>query len=237
MYPGSHSCLAVEPTPGAVISQLKYRDRSDAGRRLAAHLRAFAGPDTAVFALPRGGVPVAVEVARALHLDVHLLFVRKLGVPWQPEVAFGALGEHGVCVLNRRMVAELGLSDERITEVQTAARAQLERAQTAFGSDRLAPAAVLPGTAIVVDDGIATGATVQAAIAVLRARGVATIVVAAPVASPDSARMLQAEADDVVVPLLPADFQAVGQYYRNFHQLSDDDVRACLADLRTSDSP
>lgn len=129
------------------------------------------------------------------------------------------------------------LSDERITEVQTAARAQLERAQTAFGSDRLAPAAVLPGTAIVVDDGIATGATVQAAIAVLRARGVATIVVAAPVASPDSARMLQAEADDVVVPLLPADFQAVGQYYRNFHQLSDDDVRACLADLRTSDSP
>lgn len=93
-----------------MISQLKYRDRSDAGRRLAAHLRAFAGPDTAVFALPRGGVPVAVEVARALHLDVHLLFVRKLGVPWQPEVAFGALGEHGVCVLNRRMVAELGLS-------------------------------------------------------------------------------------------------------------------------------
>lgn len=218
-------------------TNLRYRDRADAGHRLAAHLRAFAGTDAAVFALPRGGVPVAVEVARALHLDVHLLFVRKLGVPWQPEVAFGALGEHDVCVLNRRMVAELGLSAARITEVQTAARAQLEHAQAAFGSTAQAPAVALPGTAIVVDDGIATGATVQAAVAVLRARGVATIVVAAPVASPHAVQMLEADADGVVVPLKPADFHAVGQYYRDFHQLSDDDVRACLADLRISGSP
>lgn len=216
---------------------MKYRNRADAGRQLAGHLTHYGDADAIVYALPRGGVPVAVEVARTLRIGVQLLFVRKLGVPWQPEVAFGALGEHDVCVVNRRMVAELGLSAERITEVQSAARAQLERAQAAFGSNLQTPAPALPGTAIVVDDGIATGATVQAAIAVLRARGVATIVVAAPVASRHAVRMLQADADDVVVPLQPADFHAVGQYYRDFHQLSDDDVRACLADLRTPDRP
>jgi len=204
-----------------------YRDRRDAGRRLAEHLQDYDNTNAIVCALPRGGVPVAAEVASILHLELRLLFVRKLGVPWQPEVAFGAIGEDDICVINSRLVADLGLSAERIAAVRSAAQAQLTRAQAIFGTTA-ASTSTLPDTVILVDDGIATGATVEAAIAVLRARDVEHIVVAAPVAAEDSVRRLRLTADEVVVPLVPQDFQAVGQYYRDFRQLSDDEVRAIL---------
>jgi putative phosphoribosyl transferase len=209
----------------------RFRDRADAGRRLAERLQAYRGRDVLVLGLPRGGVPVAFEVAQALGAPLDVLVVRKLGVPYQPELAFGAIGEGGVRVLNDTVLRLAGLRDADIAEVERVQRAELQRRVDRYRGGReglpLAGRVVL-----IVDDGFATGATAQAACLVARAASAARIVLAAPIGSSDTVADLGRYADDVVCLGAPAFFHAVGQGYRNFSQTSDDEVCALLARAR-----
>ena len=207
-----------------------FADRDDAGRQLAQALRGIDGINPIVLALPRGGVPVAVPVAAALGAPLDVLVVRKLGVPWNPEYGFGAVGEGGVAVVDRALARQLRISDDEVNQVIAAEAAEVERRLGEYRAGR--PAPELAGrTAIVVDDGIATGSTVAAAIALLRDRGVARVVVAAPVGATDSVARLRQLADDVVVLSVPQDFRAVGLHYRDFAQLSDAQVQRLLAEV------
>ncbi|NLU83922.1 phosphoribosyltransferase family protein [Rhodococcus sp. HNM0569] len=207
---------------------MRYADRSAAGRELAAALEHLRGTDPLVLALPRGGVPVAREVADALDATLDVALVRKLGVPWHSELAMGAIGEHGSRVFNDDVLASVRVSERDLAAVERAERAELERRARVLRGD--APAADPAGrTVIVVDDGIATGATALAAcrdVAEARAR---RIVVAAPVAIPSALRWVAAHADEVVCPHTPDDIGGVGAAYDDFHQLSDDEVRRLLA--------
>lgn len=209
-----------------------YTDRAEAGAVLAGLLSAYAGrPDVVVLGLVRGGVPVAARVASVLGAPLDVLVVRKLGVPWAPEIAFGALGPGGVIVHNREVEARL--SDADLGAVAAREAGELERRERTYRGDR--PPLDLAGqTAIVVDDGLATGATARAAVAVARRLGAASVVVAVPVGSPEAVALLRAEADAVVCPLAPASFGAVSRFYRSFGQVSDAEVVALLqhADLR-----
>jgi predicted phosphoribosyltransferase len=208
----------------------EFRDRADAGRRLAAQLTGRFGPEVVVLGLPRGGVPVAAEVADALGAALDVLVVRKLGIPYQPEVAMGAIGEAGVRVLDELLIARAGVSPAQLAEVERSERATLEARVTRFrgAGDTLD----LTGrTAIIVDDGIATGATASAACAVARRLGAARVVVAAPVGGPDAVARITG-ADEVVCLVQPSDFYAVGAHYRDFGQTSDDEVAALLAASR-----
>jgi predicted phosphoribosyltransferase len=206
-----------------------FADRSDAGRRLARALRAYANrTDLLVLALPRGGVPVAFEVAQALRAPLDLLLVRKLGVPGHEELAMGAIASGGIQVLNREVIAATGVGD---TEIQTAVareRRELERRETAYRGERPAPE-IAGRCVILVDDGLATGATMRAALAALRPQHPAALVVAVPVAPPDVLARLRAEADDLVCVEAPESFFAIGAWYRDFGQLDDDRVRDLLA--------
>ncbi|MEH0843031.1 phosphoribosyltransferase family protein [Micromonospora sp. CPCC 205711] len=203
-----------------------YRDREDAGRQLADRLAGLVGqPDVVVLGLVRGGVPVARVVADRIGAPLDVLVVRKLGMPWAPEVAFGALGPGGVRVLNDIVASRL--DEDAIAEVQRREQAELERREERYRGGR--PPLDLSGrTAVVVDDGLATGATARAAVQVARHLGAQRVVVAVPVGSQEAYEMLAAEADQVICAQRPPDFGAVGAYYDDFHEVSDDEVSEAL---------
>jgi predicted phosphoribosyltransferase len=212
-----------------IASDLVFRDRRQAGALLGEALSAFAGrKDVLVLGLPRGGVPVAAEVARALDVPLDVLVVRKLGAPGREELAIGAIAEGGVRVLNRALVANLGLDPREIDVLAGREERELERRVRIYRGGR-GPLPVENRTVIVVDDGVATGATMRAGLQALRVRGAARVIAAAPVGAADSVDALREYADEVVVLETPGWFQAVGQWYEDFGQTSDEEVRACLA--------
>jgi predicted phosphoribosyltransferase len=205
-----------------------FRNRRDAGRRLAVRLARFAGrSDVLVLALPRGGVPVAFEVAAALEAPLDAFLVRKLGVPGQPELAMGAIASGGLRVLDRRLVERLDISATEIAAVEARELRELERRQRAYRDGRTAPA-VAGRTLILVDDGVATGSTLQAAIQALREERPAAIIAAIPVAPPSAVTPLEALADEVVCLATPEPFLAVGRFYDDFDPTSDEEVRGLL---------
>lgn len=213
---------------GAAEGPRPYRDRTDAGVQLAEHLGAYAGrADVVVLGLPRGGVAVAAEVARSLGAPLDVFCVRKLGVPGDPELAMGAIATGGIVVVNEAVVAEAGVPSSMLADVTAAERAELERREHAYRGER--PAVPLAGrTVLVVDDGLATGASMRAAVRAVRAAGPASVVVAVPVAAAETCRSLEAEADEVVCALAPEGFRTVGGWYDDFSSTSDDEVRRCL---------
>jgi putative phosphoribosyl transferase len=206
-----------------------FRDRRDAGRALAEELSAYRGKDgLLVLGLARGGVPVGWEVAAALGAELDVFLVRKLGVPQWSELAMGALASGGGVVMNDNVLSSLHISDEQVRVVVDRETAELNRREHAYRNGR--PAADPDGkTVIVVDDGIATGASMLAAVRALRAGGPHAVVVAVPVGPLSVCKVLAREADDVVCATMPSDFEAVGQVFVDFHQVSDDEVRELLA--------
>lgn len=206
-----------------------FRDRADAGRRLAAKLGAYAGrADTLVLGLPRGGVPVAYEVARELGAPLDIIVVRKLGVPREPELAMGAIASGGVRVLNSDVIAAWAVSPEEVEAVAARERRELERRERVYRGER--PIAEVEGrTVILVDDGIATGATIRAAVEALRQRKPARIVIATPVGATTTCEELRPLVDDLVCAQALDDLYGIGFWYERFPQLSDDELRAYLA--------
>jgi putative phosphoribosyl transferase len=205
-----------------------FADRADAGRQLAEKLADYANnPKAIVLALPRGGVPVGYEVARSLGVPLDLYVVRKLGVPGHEELAMGALASDGTCVVDEDLIATLGIGEAALEEVVRREIIELRRRESAY---RDSPHPDLTGKiAIVVDDGLATGATMRAAATSLRERHPAAIVAGVPVAAPRTCASLRKVVDRVVCVATPEPFHAVGLYYQNFEQTSDDDVRRLLA--------
>ena len=211
------------------MSPRLFRDRADAGRRLAARLKQYAGkPDVLVLALPRGGVPVAYEVAKALPAPMDVFIVGKLGVPGQEELAMGAVATGGVRVLNHQVVNALGIPDYVIEAAVKWETDELKRREQLYRGDR-PPPNVRGKTVILADDGLATGSTMLAAVRALREQGPARIVVAVPVASPDTCEMLKAYVDEVVCAATPEPFYAVGFWYQDFEQTTDEEVRELLS--------
>ncbi|AOJ69883.1 MULTISPECIES: phosphoribosyltransferase [Burkholderia] len=205
-----------------------FRDRVDAGRQLAAHLADYANrSDVIVLALPRGGVPVAFEVAKALRVKLDVLIVRKLGAPGNPELAMGAIATGGVVQLERSVLHAMHVSDRELADTIERERTELARREAAYRGRR-APPDVEGRTVIVVDDGIATGSTMLAALEAMRAHKPAKLVAAVPVASPSSAEKVEEVADAVVCVMRPDWLMGIGQFYRNFDQTSDDEVRELL---------
>ncbi|WP_166869392.1 phosphoribosyltransferase [Salinibacterium sp. ZJ70] len=206
---------------------MQFTNRVDAGERLARELERFGAADAVVLGIPRGGVPVAAVVAEKLNLPLDVVVVRKLGLPFDPEVAMGAIGEGGARVLDEHLASRAGVSAEGVAGVEDRERRTLDERV-----DRLrrgGASSDLDGrTAIVVDDGLATGATMQAACLAARARGAARVVAAVPVAAADAMRRITA-ADEVVAVLQPRDFWAVGAHYIDFRQTSDEEVERLLA--------
>jgi putative phosphoribosyl transferase len=206
----------------------RFRDRADAGRRLAAVLQHYAGrPDVLVLALPRGGVPVAYEVARALGAPLDIFVVRKLGVPGQPELAMGAIATGGVRVLNRDIVEALGIPPQMVEAVAQREQTELERREREYRGARPAPD-VQGKIVILVDDGLATGATMRAAAMALKSEQPARVVVAVPTAAREACDDFRADVDEVVCAQTPPMFGAVGMWYDDFRETSDEDVRALL---------
>ncbi len=216
--------------PMFVPERLLFAGRQEAGRLLAARVAALRLRDPVVYALPRGGVPVAAEVADALHAPLDLVLVRKIGAPGQPELALGAVvdGDVPETVLNPHIVAATGASEAFIEAACRRELAEIERRRTRYlsGHPRVDPAG---RDAVVVDDGIATGATARAALHALRRRGAARLVLATPVAPADTLEALRGEADEIVCLFVPAPFFGIGAFYRDFHQLTDDEVVDLLA--------
>lgn len=207
---------------------LIFRDRRDAGRQLARALAAYRDdPTVLVLALPRGGVPVAAEVAEALGAPLDVLVVRKLGVPGHEELAMGAIASGGAQVLNDEVVRDLRISAEAVREVAAVERQELERREASFRQGR-EPLAVTGRTVLVVDDGLATGATMRAAVKALRCLNPARLVVAVPVAPADTCKTLRDEADAIVCLSSPDVFFGVGEWYEDFRQTTDAEVRATL---------
>jgi putative phosphoribosyl transferase len=205
-----------------------FSDRAEAGRRLAEQLQQYAGrDDVIVLGLPRGGVPVAFEVARNLGVPLDVFIVRKLGVPGFEELAAGAIASGGVRVLNDDVVRVLPNAEETIASITAREILEIERREQIYRDGRPAPE-LRDRVVILVDDGLATGATMRAAVKALRQRGVAKIVVSVPVGAPETCRELEKEADEIICAISPAWFQAVGQYYEDFSQTTDDEVRELL---------
>lgn len=208
---------------------MRFRDRYDAGRRLALRLVDLTGrPDVIVLGLPRGGVPVAYEVARALRAPLDVLVVRKLGVPGREELAMGAIASGGVRVLNPEVVLGLEIPDSVIDEVTEREIHEVARREVAYRDDR-PPIDVHDRTVVVVDDGLATGSTMRAAVEALRRRGANRILVAVPTAAPPTCEEFRRLADDIICLITPEPFYAVGLWYEDFSQTTDDEVRDLLA--------
>ncbi len=212
-----------------------FNDRRDAGRRLAKSLAARDAPNPVVLGIPRGGVVVAFEVSRALGTPLDVVIPRKIGAPGNPELAIGAVAQDGTLVVDQALVKALGVSEGYLDEEAARQKAEIGRRLSLYRQG--APAIRLQGaTVIVVDDGIATGATVLAALRGLRSDGPASLVLAVPVAPPDTLDRLAAEADDVVCLAAPEPFYAVGQFYRHFDQTSDEEVVDLLSRRRTPEA-
>lgn len=207
---------------------MSFRDRRDAGRRLAPFTAHLADERPVVCAVPRGGVPVAVEVAQAVGAPLDVVVVRKIAAPGHPEAAVGAVAEDGTLVLDPALVRQAGMSREALREAVRETRVELERRVRVLRDGR-PPADVRGRTVVAVDDGLATGLTDLAAVRALRGRGAARVVVAAPVGSPEAVRMLAGDADEVVCPDQPRRLIGVGRWYRDFSQVSDEEVVGMLA--------
>ena len=205
-----------------------YRNRRHAGAELAARLTHLRGrADVVVLALPRGGVPVGYEVAQALGAPLDVFLVRKLGVPGRRELAMGAIASGGVRVVNADVMSCYGLSDADLQDAAREEQLELERQERSY-RERRPPSSARDRVAVLVDDGLATGSTMKAAVQAVRAQAPARVVVAVPVGAPQTCGDLAALADEVVCPRMPPDFSAVGQWYEDFSPTSDDEVRALL---------
>ncbi len=205
---------------------LRFVDRADAGRRLAQAVRAAVGGDVhdvVVVGLPRGGVPVAFEVARTLGAPLDVIVVRKLGVPSQPELAMGAVGEAGTRVVNDAVVSAAGVSGQELGDIEERERSEVERRALRFRSG-VPPLPLAGHRVVVVDDGLATGSTARAACRIARARGASRVILAVPVGPKSVERRLRPDADLVVCPLRPSHFVAIGQFYDDFAQVSEKEV-------------
>jgi predicted phosphoribosyltransferase len=212
-----------------MMDRVRFRDRTEAGQVLASMLKHYAGrPDVLVFGLPRGGVPVAYEVARALHAPLDVFLVRKLGVPGQEELAMGAIATGGVRVLNYDVVNALHIPQHVIESVAAREQRELERRERVYRGDR-PPPDLRDRTVILIDDGLATGSTMRAAAAAVRRQQPARIVVAVPVASAITCEDFRREVDELVCVATPEPFYGVGLWYEDFSQLTDEEVRDLLA--------
>ncbi|PWS35962.1 phosphoribosyltransferase [Falsiroseomonas bella] len=211
----------------------RFADRAEAGRLLAERVKALGPRDPVVYALPRGGVPVAAEVAAALGAPLDLVLVRKIGAPGQPELALGAVvdGDAPEVVLNADIVAATGASEAFIAAARLRELAEIERRRARYLTG-LAPVDPRGRTAVVVDDGLATGASARAALRALRRRGAARLVLATPVAPPETLKAMRGEADDTVCAVEAEVFFGIGAFYRDFHQLTDEEVIASIAAYR-----
>lgn len=212
-----------------------FRDRREAGRRLAARLSGY-GPDALVLALPRGGVPVAYEVALALRAPLDVFIVRKLGAPGHEELAMGAIASGGVRVLNDDVLRNLAIPARAIDAAAERERRELERRERLYRGDR-PPPEIAGRTVLLIDDGLATGATMRAAVEALKRRDPGRLVVAVPVAAPDTCDALRAEVDEVLCVETPEPFQGVGRWYGSFPQTGDEEVRALLAQAERTITP
>lgn len=212
----------------------RFRDRRDAGKRLAEELHRYANrPDVMVLALPRGGVPVGFEVATALDSWLDVFVVRKLGLPWHEELAMGALARGGVRILDEDLIRAAGVSEEDVQRVTATEQRELERRERQYRGAR--PFPNLTGkTVILVDDGLATGYTMRAAVAALRQEGPARVIVAVPVAARETCAAFRDIADDIVCAVTPEPFHAVGLWYEDFSQTTDDEVRDLLDRSRSA---
>lgn len=215
---------------------MRFRDREDAGRRLAALLAPHRTLDPMVLALPRGGVPVGFEVARALDAEMDVLVARKLGAPWEPELGIGAIAEGGGRYLDLGTIGTLGISDADIEEATAREEEELARRVRRYRGG-LPPPDVRGRAVVLVDDGIATGGTVRAAVRSLGALGAGRIIVAVPVAAPQTVARLLAEVDEVVCVHQPPELIAIGLWYQDFRQVSDDEVLDLLARVRRPTPP
>jgi putative phosphoribosyl transferase len=205
-----------------------FKDRTEAGRFLAEKLKGYAKrEDVLVLALPRGGVPIGFEIARALNAPLDVYIVRKLGVPWQPELAMGAIATGRVLVLNDDVVRHLHISDELINRVTAQEEKELERREHLYRGDGPAPE-VRGRTVILVDDGVATGTTMRVALAALRKQAPARLVVAVPVAPRSTCEELSREADEAICGMTPGHFVSVSQWYESFPQTTDEEVQHLL---------
>jgi putative phosphoribosyl transferase len=206
----------------------RFHDRKEAGQRLATRLESYAGrPDVIVLALPRGGVPVGAEVASAIGAPLDVFVVRKLGVPGQEELAMGAVAGKGIRVLDESIMRASGVTEDQVERITRAEQLELERRDRQYRGDRPAPD-VKGKTIILVDDGLATGASMRAAVMALRPQQPARIVVAVPVAAPETCEAFRELADEIICVETPDPFQAVGLWYEDFSQTSDGEVRALL---------
>lgn len=216
---------------------MNFQDRAHAGQELAKALSAYNGKeDTLLLALPRGGVPVAFEIAKKLNLPLDVLLVRKLGVPWQKELAMGAIAEGDICYINQDIVTQLDIPQELIDNVVTRETEELNRRHQLYRGDRAIPQ--LEGkTVILVDDGLATGATMHAAVNALQLAKLKRLIVAVPVGASDTCQSLEAIADEVICLSSPFPFYAIGYWYKDFSQTSDKDVAKLLMLAATKKDP
>ena len=214
-------------------AEILFEDRVDAGRQLAERLAPYAEERPVVFALPRGGVPVGAEVSRSLGAPLEVIVSRKLGAPGQPEFGIGAVAPSGVRVLNERAVRALGIEEDYLEMISARELAEAERRLKLFRGDRPYPD-LERRTAILVDDGLATGVTARAALLALRRMNPRRLVLAVPVCALQTAELLRPEADDLICLLAPANLEAVGLWYRNFEQTSDEEVVRLLEEIRLS---
>lgn len=220
------------PAGGNEVNSTRFHDRTHAGRQLATKLARYAGrDDVSVLGLPRGGVPVAFEVALVLGAPLDVFVVRKLGLPWHEELAMGAIASGGVRLLDESLIHRAGVTEEEVQKVIAAEQLELQRRETQYRGDR-PQAAVAGRTVILVDDGLATGSSMRVAISALRQEKPARIVVAVPIAPPSTCEMLRSEADEVVCALTPEPFYAVGLWYEDFGQTTDEEVHELLERAR-----